>query len=221
LRYAVMDLLRFGRLIDDEALAAMQEGSARHRVFQRELAQTADLMAVEQPVKDDGLQVSGRMDAVVEWRGQPMVVEFKTVNQERFDQIREQGPLVSHFAQLALYLELTGYAVGVLVVESRVSNRRLRYVFERDPAWASWLRERIQGAVQAAEAHRLPARETSVACLHCDRWQRCFAEASDREQAVAAHPRWEPNPAAPGMPQGWRYEPGLDDELSAESGMMD
>ncbi len=200
LRYATMELLRFGRNLDEASRAVMQEGGRRHRRFQAELLQSDDLIGIEQVVKDDALGVSGRMDAVRWFHGQPEVVEFKTVDGERFEWIRQHGPLVSHFAQLALYLELTAYERGVLVVENRSSDERTEFVISRDERWGAWLAERIRTAAAAAREHRLPQREVSVRCLTCDRWQRCFADSSARDAAVREHPGWEPTPALPGDP---------------------
>ena len=200
LRYAAMELLRFGRNLDEASRAVMQEGARRHRRFQAELLQSGDLIGVEQVVKDDVLGVSGRMDAVCRVHGEPEVVEFKTVDGERFEWIRQHGPPVSHFAQLSLYLELTGYERGVLVVESRASDERTEFVVPRDERWGTWLTERIRTAVVAAREHRLPQREVSVNCLTCDRWQRCFPDPLARDAAARKHPDWAPTPPLPGDP---------------------
>ncbi len=198
LRYATMDRLRFGRQIDQASRAAMQEGGRRHRRFQAELVQGGDLIAVEQVIKDDALGVSGRMDAVRWFNGRPQVIEFKTVDGERFAWIRQHGPLVAHVAQLALYLALTRYEQGVLVVESRASDEHLEFVVSRHQEWENWLLARIRLSEEAAREHRLPAREVSLNCLSCDRWQRCFTDQAAREAAVAEHPGWEPEPPLPG-----------------------
>lgn len=200
LRYQVMELLGFGREISPESRAAMQEGSRRHRRFQAELVAQKTVLAVEARVADPVWGVSGRMDAVIEREGAPAVVEFKTVTEAGFDAIRAEGPRVSHWAQLVLYLALTGYRQGLLVVESRDSGRRLTFVCDPDPAWTGWLRARIAAAKQAAAAHRLAEREVSRNCLDCDRWRRCFADRARLEEAVAAHPEWMPTPPLPPRP---------------------
>lgn len=200
LRYAVMDMLRFGRELDPESLAAMHEGSRRHRAYQAELKAGPGVIAIERRVADASGRIAGRMDAVVTWRDRPQVIEYKTVNGSRFEQICATGPLISHVAQLLLYLELTGYDQGRLVVESRETGERREYSMTSDPGWASWLRERSARALAAADQHQLPEREVSAGCLSCDRWRRCFKDVAERSQRVAAHPLWEPDPALPQSP---------------------
>lgn len=197
LRYAVMDLLGFGRAIDEESRARMAAGSQWHKVFQSRLAAHYPVVATEARVKDEELGVSGRMDAVVEVNGLPTVVEYKTTAPEKFARILTDGPPVSFWAQLALYLEVTGYRQGMLVVDERsedVPIRRLVFQQEKDPAWSEWVRARVTLAREWAYQGELPARETGDHCLSCDRWQRCFRTVAARDEAVAVHPRWDPKP---------------------------
>ena len=200
LRYAVMDMLRFGRSLDPVSLQAMHEGSRRHRQFQQELMQQQPYVAIEQSIRHEELRVSGRIDAVVRVEGELQAIEFKTVNGERFAQIGQMGPLFAHVAQLALYLELTGYRLGCLIVENRETDERREYYFRPDADFGHWLRQRIAAATASALARRLPEREISLGCRWCDRWQRCFTTEEQRDQMIADHPLFEPNPAFMSMP---------------------
>jgi hypothetical protein len=125
------------------------------------------------------------------------VIEYKTVSGERFERIRQKGPPVDHVAQLALYLEVTGYPEGRLVVESRETGERMSFSLSAETGWGAWLRTRILTAHTAEEQRTLPPREISLGCETCDRWQRCFKTEEARASAVAAHPQWEPVPALP------------------------
>lgn len=194
-----MELLGFGRALDAEIRAHMAEGAAWHKAFQQALAQHGRLLAAEAPVRDAGLGVSGRMDAVIRGRRGPAVVEYKTVSQERFSAVDHAGrPPEAFWAQLALYLAVTGYPEGYLVIAARDETRRqLVFHQQADAAWAAWVVERVRRAREFAALHRLPPREVSRQCLTCDRWQRCFADADERARAVNAHPEWEPAPPLP------------------------
>lgn len=200
LRNAVMDMLRFGRALDAASLEAMQEGSRRHRRFQQELIQKQPYVAIEQRIRHEDLRVSGRIDAVVRVEGELQAIEFKTVNGERFEQIRQTGPLFAHVAQLALYLELTGYRLGCLIVENRETDERREYYFRPDAEFSKWLCQRIAEATAAALARRLPEREISLGCRWCDRWPRCFTTEEQRDHMIAEHPLFEPKPALLSMP---------------------
>lgn len=197
LRYAVMEVLGFGRLIDPESMTAMHEGSRLHKLFQQQLMSDYAMAAVEVPLKDEGRRISGRMDAVVETERGPWVIEYKTVSQERFDAVLDTGPLVSHWAQLQLYLTAGTAMQGSLVVDCRESGRRMIFHAVPDSAWKEWIQNRISQVQSFQKIRRLPSREVSVGCLSCDRWQRCFPTEIEREAAVAAHPRWEPEPELP------------------------
>lgn len=202
LRYAVMELLGFGRVISPEAMEAMQAGTRLHRTFQAGLADLFSVVAVEAPVKDVTRGVSGRLDAIVSTDAGLAVVEYKTVGGEKFARLVQDGPLVQHWAQLALYLDLTGYGLGFLVVESRETGERRMWRATPDPAWQQWVQHRVEAARAHQLAHRLPEREISRECLSCDRWTRCFKTLADRDQAVAQHPIWDPAPPLPQAKRG-------------------
>ncbi len=197
LRYAVMDVLGFGRLIDKESMAAMRAGTALHKEFQQQLRQDYAMCSVEVPLRDNAWGVSGRMDALVETQAGPLVIEYKTVRPERFQAIRENGPLVGHWAQLQLYLVLSSVSKGALVVDERPRGDRLIYHGQQDPVWSTWLQSRIAAVKQYQVQRKLPPREVSLACLSCDRWRRCFASEEERDRQVREHPVWDPNPPVP------------------------
>lgn len=199
LRYAVMELLGFSRVLSPEVKAAMREGSGLHRQFQQELATRYEVVGIERPIRDEAWGVSGRLDAVVQTAEGPAVIEYKTVNGEKFGHIAETGPLLAHWAQLALYMAIGPYAVGLLVVESRESGERLTWRTGPDEAWTAWVRTRVAAARRWQAARKLPEREVSVGCRQCDRWQRCFRTPEAREAAISEHPLWEPHPAPPDM----------------------
>ena len=204
LRYAVMEVLGFGRLIDPESREAMQAGTLLHKEFQRELLAVYAMAQVEVALKDDGWGVSGRMDAVVEASDGPWVVEYKTVSPERFQSIQQDGPMLAHWAQLQLYLAVGRMDRGALVVEERATGRRLIFHTRSDPEWGAWIEARVAQVKAFQAARKLPEREVSRGCLHCDRWQRCFRTEADLAAAVSAHPEWEP---APSLPRIAAYQP--------------
>ncbi|MBX5467893.1 MAG: PD-(D/E)XK nuclease family protein [Firmicutes bacterium] len=197
LRYAVMEVLGFGRQIEAAARQAMAEGAMGHRRFQAELATASVLVAAEVAFGGPAVGVRGRVDAVVQWGGEAVAVEFKTVDESGFEGICREGPRYAHVAQLATYLEFGPYPRGILVVEARDSRRRVGFALTQDAVFGQWLRQRVAAALEWAASRRLPPREVSVRCQHCDRWPRCFADTAARDQAVAAHPRWEPAPPVP------------------------
>ncbi len=207
LRYQVMDVLGFGRLIDPDSQAAMRAGSALHQVFQAELREAYAMCRVEVKIGDNQWGVSGRMDALLDTSWGQWVVEYKTVSPQRFEKVLEGGPLLTHWAQLQLYMMLGDLAKGSLVVEERPTGRRLIFHADLDPLWSDWLKDRI-GRVKTYQLSReLPEREVSGECLSCDRWQRCFRDESDRAQRVWTHPVWEPEP---GVPSRWAFVPSKD-----------
>jgi hypothetical protein len=192
-----MELLGFGRLIDEDGRVAMQAGSKLHKMFQQELLRDQATCRVEVPLKDEKWGVSGRMDALLETERGAFVVEYKTVASERFATIACEGPLFSHWAQLQLYIAVGQLRGGSLVVDERPPGRRIIFQADPDPEWALWLKARVAQAKQHQSTRKLPEREISTACLACDRWQRCFASPDVREREVLDHPYWDPRPRAP------------------------
>lgn len=197
LRYAVMEVLGFGRLIEPESQAAMRAGSDQHKLFQAELLEQYALCQVEVPLKDSAWGVSGRLDALVQTPDGPWVVEYKTVSPERFDVIVQQGPPTTHWAQLQLYLAVGDWPQGTLVVERRPDRQRLIFRARADQEWNRWLKARIALVRGFQARRRLPDREVGQHCLSCDRWQRCFKDEADRADQVADHPMWDPQPRLP------------------------
>ena len=195
-----MDMMGFGRRLDADTRARMAAGSAWHKTFIQELAGTGQLLAAESPIRDPELGVSGRADALMrDSAGQVTVVEYKTVNPERFQDIAEAGePPVSFGAQLALYLEITHYPLGRIVIDSREDpRRRLQFGLAWPNELSGWVRERVMLARNWALEGRLPEREVGPHCLHCDRWERCYRSAEERDQAVTEDPVWRPSPPLP------------------------
>ncbi len=193
----VMDLLGFGRMLSQDTLSAMRTGSSWHKTFQSRLVHETEVVGLELPIKNGELGISGRIDAVIQEKGQMVAVEYKTVNGDKFRQIEEYGPLFDHWAQLALYVNLGDYDRGRLIVDNRDSEERLSWDLLPDPKWSTWVITRIQLARKHQLQRTLPSREISLGCLHCDRWQRCFKTAEERAQMVQSHPQWEPNPSLP------------------------
>ncbi len=207
-----MGLLGFGRKLDDDTRVRMAEGTAMHRQFQQELADRGLLVRAEVTVRDPALLVSGRIDALIHEGAEAVPLEYKTVSAERFAEMREQGPVVAHWAQLALYLACPPrpFSHGVLVVDERApAGGRL---VARQPAatrFAAWVVARVQQAWRWAEDGALPPREPARHCLSCDRWERCYRTEDDRAEAVAAHPTWDPSPPMPWEPIAWESQHAL------------
>ncbi len=201
-----MGLLGFGRRLDEDTRVRMAAGTAMHRQFQQELTDRGLLVRAEVTIRDPGLLMSGRIDAVIHEGTEAVPLEYKTVNSVRFAQMRQEGPGVSHWAQLALYLACPPrpFSHGVLVVDERApAGGRL---VARQPAgslFADWVVARVQQAWRWAEEGALPPREPALHCLDCDRWERCYRTDEERQTAVAAHPAWDPSPAMPWEPIAW------------------
>lgn len=199
LRYAVMDYLGFPRHIDPESRQAMQEGVSWHGVFQSGMLDRYAMAHKEVSLKNDEWGVRGRMDVVIDTPLGPWAIEYKTTSRPRFETIREKGPLVSHWAQLQLYVVLAPMRGGSLVVDNRDSHERLVFHCAPDPDWALWLKHRVGDIVRYGTAKKLPAREVSRSCLHCDRWFQCFPSDQARQAQAEDHPVWEPTPPYPAI----------------------
>lgn len=192
-----MDILGFGRVIDPESQQAMREGSRLHKVFQEQLLSHYAMAQVEVSIKDSDRGVSGRMDALLATERGSWVVEYKTVSEDRFQMMELAGPFLSHWAQLHLYLMVGGFAGGSLVVDSRGSGARRIFQVLRNEEWEAWIDARIRLAKDFQQKHALPSREISAGCRSCDRWKRCFKTEAARDEAVMAHPEWDPSPEIP------------------------
>jgi hypothetical protein len=197
LRYAVMEVRRFGRLIDPAAQRAMRDGVRRHQDFQQELHRAYTGVRHEVRLINPEWGVSGRIDAVLETAQGPWILEYKTVNHEHFVQTLRGGPAVAHWAQLQLYLAVGNFQHGLLVVEDREGSARVAFEAARDVAWRDWLVQRIQAVQRYSLERALPPREVSLRCLGCDRWRRCYRSPEDLQARVAHHPDWSPEPMVP------------------------
>lgn len=206
LRYSVMELLRFGRMIDPESLERMRLGTAFHKQFQAQLQERYADVAIEKRMVDADRGISGRIDAVIEEENGPIAVEYKTVGLERFAQMQEQGPVLTHILQLMVYLAMGSFDRGYLIVEARESHERLSWIVTPDPLWIHWIYRRIEKAQAYQTTRKLPEREISRECLRCDRWQRCFKSEMERAEAVVAHPIWNPEPAQPEHETEWTIQ---------------
>ncbi len=204
-----MGLLGFGRRLDDATRARMAEGVALHRQFQQELGDRGLLVRAEVSIRDPDHLMSGRIDALIHEGAEAVPLEYKTVNPARFAEMRQKGPAVSHWAQLALYLACPPrpFSHGILVVDERApAGGRLVARQSVGTPFSDWVVNRVQQAWRWAEEGTLPPREPARHCLDCDRWARCYRTEDDRLAAVAVHPDWEPMPTMPSEPIVWERQ---------------
>lgn len=119
------DLSSFGRYVTEI-------GEEIHREYQRYWRKQGVLIGAEVPVAIPELGIKGYIDALLATSRGPMVVDVKSMSQERLEKALERGtPYEEHMRQIWMYQWMTGYTntPGGLMYVSRDTGQEAWFEF--------------------------------------------------------------------------------------------
>jgi CRISPR/Cas system-associated exonuclease Cas4 (RecB family) len=183
----------FDDTFDAQAVANMSNGTSAHDRIQKVIEKTGTLKGIEIEVLNDDPPIRGFMDLILEWEGEEVAGEIKTIKSDGYA-IRQSTMSAPGYHQLQLlsYMKNKGIKQGffyyenkdtqeILLIPINMNERNTKLI---DDAW-DWLRK----VYANFEAGTLPNRaftKSQSACKYCPVKKVCWKELGDGEVEIEA-----------------------------------
>jgi CRISPR/Cas system-associated exonuclease Cas4 (RecB family) len=122
----------------------------------------------------DDPPIFGYVDNFIQWKGDEIVVEVKTTNNEVFEyRKRTNKPKMGHVVQLLIYMKILKKSKGILVYENKNNHELLVIPVEVNDHYRAWIDMAFQwmrDVRKAWEDKTLPTknyRSNSKICKNC------------------------------------------------------
>ncbi len=164
----------------------MDNGTYVHDRIQKILSKTAVFKANEVEVTHDDPPIRGFVDTLIEWNGQEVVGEIKSIKQESFDlRAAEMQGLPYHKIQLLTYMKIRGAKQGFFFYENKNDNSFLIIPINMDEkntelidyVW-NWMRE-VYANYEAGTLPERPFTKSQSACKYCAVKKVCWSDKKD------------------------------------------
>lgn len=84
--------------------------------------------------------IFGWGDAMLDWEGEEIIAEIKTMNNEAFESRKLKGePKAGHLIQLLIYMKVLKKGKGVLIYENKNNHELLVFPIEVTPYYKEWI----------------------------------------------------------------------------------
>ena len=131
-------------------------------------------------IRYDDPPIFGYGDAMIEWEGEDIVGEIKTMLNEGFEYRKNSmKPKLGHLIQLLIYMKILGKKKGVLIYENKNNHELLVLPVEVDDYYRQWIDNTFQWMRDVRKAwvdRTLPTknyRSNSKICKTCPIQQAC------------------------------------------------
>lgn len=156
--------------IEDRILRVFENGHSTHERIQNWLEEMGIMVEAERKLVDDELNIRGNCDGVIELGDEgEFIIEIKTISSKGFRYLKE--PKDKHYAQLQLYMYLSGVHQGILFYECKDDQRIREFKVEYNEEFAMDLVEKIKFINECVAKGELPPKQyakTSFDCRYCD-----------------------------------------------------
>jgi CRISPR/Cas system-associated exonuclease Cas4 (RecB family) len=167
---------------DAYAVANMTNGTMSHERLQKAMLDSGIMIDDEVKVINSDPPIFGFADGMLEFDGEELVAEIKTMREESFNYRKQSNKAPSyHLEQIILYMKVLKKSKGVLIYESKNSHElhiipvevNDDYIKWVDGAF-DWMRE-VRSAWENKTMPMKPYRSNSKVCKGCPVKDTCFA----------------------------------------------
>lgn len=162
------------------AVANMSNGTLSHERIQKAIENAGILIDSEFKVISSDPPIFGFGDVLVEWNGEQVVGEIKTMSSEGFEYRKtHMKPKTSHLAQLLIYMKILKKSKGFLLYENKNNHELLALPVEVNDHYVKWIDyafEWMREVRNAWENKTLPKknyRSNSKICKNCPLVKEC------------------------------------------------
>ena len=186
-RDIVLSMLGYiGKPKSGETMLILENGTSFHNRMEALFEDMGIMVAPELSLKHPKLYISGRSDAII-WNylreeGEPdgeiitltspdgtvvyegpenyvMLVEFKSIAENGYYNLRKSRPNDAHEQQLQLYFYLTGITKGIVYYENKNNQKHTEYIVDRDEELIHGVVNRIKKLINYAKERKIPESE--------------------------------------------------------------
>lgn len=166
---------------DAQGIANMEVGTQGHARIEKLLEDSGIPADLETEMTYDDPPIRGYIDIMIEWKGEIVVGEFKTTNNEGFMYRRStMKPSFQHLIQLLIYLKATQKKSGFLLYENKNSQELLVIPVEMNEknealleSVFEWLRA-VYKNYQEGELPKRPFTRKNKICKGCPLFDWCW-----------------------------------------------
>jgi CRISPR/Cas system-associated exonuclease Cas4 (RecB family) len=159
---------------DAYAVANMTNGTLSHGRIEAAFKNSGISINSEFKLFHDDPPIFGYVDNFIQWKGDEIVVEVKTTNNEVFEyRKRTNKPKMGHVVQLLIYMKVLKKSKGILVYENKNNHELLVIPVEVNDHYRAWIDMAFQwmrDVRKAWEDKTLPTknyRSNSKICKNC------------------------------------------------------
>ena len=176
-----------GNIFEDntepDAVANMENGTKSHDRIQNAMMKSGVAKIFKNDKNEDTTEfkilhsqpgIFGYGDCIVEWNGEELVGEIKTMPNDAFEYFKINGkPKKGHLIQLLIYMKILKKARGVLLYENKNNHDMIAFPIEVNDVYRKWVEYAFDWMNQvrnAWETQQLPKknyRSNSKVCKSC------------------------------------------------------
>lgn len=167
---------------DALGMANMSNGTYVHERLQKLFESTDILQETEREVLLDSPPIRGFADLIINWEGNEVVGEIKSIKQENYDAVKRSMTGVSyHVIQVLIYMKALGIRDGFLMYENKNTNEFLVIPISMTPRnkqYADYIFEWMTTVHENWKTGVLPTRpftKSSKQCKYCPIKKACWA----------------------------------------------
>lgn len=206
-RLIVYNMLGYNEPVTEpRVLTIMENGNYFHNRMEALFREAGILIGSEIKLKNEELNISSRLDALIKnphpgkinkniclysddkivyegCQSQVAIVEFKSVNDKKFQRIKQYGADKKHIAQLQLYLMLTDIQDGLLFYENKNTQEWVEKWIKSDIKYHQHLINKINVINYCVENLKIPDREfkrDSYECKYCNHKEKCWSPSANK-----------------------------------------
>ena len=133
-----------GAIFEDDsdayAIANMTNGTLSHGRIEAAFKNSGISINSEFKLFHDDPPIFGYVDNFIQWKGDEIVVEVKTTNNEVFEyRKRTNKPKMGHVVQLLIYMKVLKKSKGILVYENKNNHELLIIPVEVSDHYRAWI----------------------------------------------------------------------------------
>ena len=185
--YLAFDGQTFEDNADAYGAANMTAGTLSHGRIQEAMKNSGILLDSEFMIKNEDPPIFGYGDVMLDWQGEPLLGEIKTMLNEGFEYRKaHKKPKTGHLIQLLIYMKILKKAKAVMIYENKNNHELLLLPVEVNDHYRRWVDQAFDWmrTVRKAWVDRtLPQknyRSNSKICKTCPIQKACAsAEAGD------------------------------------------